>query len=76
MRSGEIVGVAGVSGNGQNDLVHAVTGIRAVDQGVIEVGGTRLCDASVRAARRAGVAHIPEDRMTAGLNREPTWPRT
>lgn len=69
VRSGEIVGVAGVSGNGQNDLVHAVTGIRAVDQGVIEVGGTRLCDASVRAARRAGVAHIPEDRMTAGLNR-------
>lgn len=68
VRAGEILGVAGVSGNGQTELVEAIAGLRPVDQGTIRFLGREITHQSVRARRAAGLAHIPEDRMTTGLN--------
>ena len=67
VRSGEIVALAGVDGNGQAELVQAITGIRAPIEGTIEVGGTDITGRGVRAAGMAGVAHIAEDRHRVGL---------
>src|SRR6185503_4193001 len=60
VRAGEIVGVAGVDGNGQTELIEALTGLRRADRGVIRVGGRELAHASARAALDAGLGHIPE----------------
>ncbi|MBK8033286.1 MAG: ABC transporter ATP-binding protein [Chloroflexi bacterium] len=68
VRSGEILGLAGVSGNGQTELVEAVVGLRPVDQGTINFLGHDITHSTVRERRDTGVAHIPEDRMTTGLN--------
>ncbi len=68
VRAGEIVGIAGVSGNGQTELVEAIAGMRAIDAGRITLDGHDLSTESVRDRREAGLAHIPEDRMTTGLN--------
>ena len=67
VRAGEIVGIAGVDGNGQTELIEALTGLRRADQGVIRVGGRRLDHASARATLDAGLGHIPEDRQRRGL---------
>lgn len=67
VRAGEIVGVAGVEGNGQTELVEALTGLRPADEGRIEVNGVDLSRASVRERIEARVAHIPEDRQKRGL---------
>jgi ABC-type uncharacterized transport system ATPase subunit len=63
----EIVALAGVDGNGQTELVQAITGIRVPTSGSIRVEGTEIAGAGVRAATRAGVAHIAEDRHKVGL---------
>jgi ABC-type uncharacterized transport system ATPase subunit len=68
VRSGEILGVAGVSGNGQTELVEALAGLRPVDGGRITLLGKDITHAVVRARRDIGMAHIPEDRMVMGLN--------
>lgn len=76
VRSGEILGIAGVEGNGQSELVEAVTGVRKITSGKITItpvkdgqpGGTLDITAmNAREVRRAGVAHIPEDRRGSGL---------
>jgi simple sugar transport system ATP-binding protein len=67
VKAGEIVGIAGVEGNGQTELVEALTGLRHADSGRIEVGGRELRHASVRHTLDAGVGHIPEDRQRRGL---------
>jgi ABC-type uncharacterized transport system ATPase subunit len=67
VRGGEIVALAGVDGNGQAELVQAITGIRAPIEGTIEVGGIDITGRGVRAAGMAGVAHIAEDRHRIGL---------
>jgi simple sugar transport system ATP-binding protein len=72
VREGEIIGVAGVSGNGQGDLVDAIAAIRKVERGRIRVTGTDVANTDPRRARDAGLAHIAEDRMHVGLNREAT----
>jgi ABC-type uncharacterized transport system ATPase subunit len=64
--AGEIVGVCGVAGNGQRELAEVVAGMRAVDAGTIEVAGAPLPLPDPRAARAAGVAHVPEDRLRTG----------
>ena len=64
--AGEIVGVCGVSGNGQRELAEVVAGMRRADTGTVEVAGIALRRADARAARRAGVAHVPEDRLHTG----------
>ena len=67
VRTGEIVGVGGVQGNGQTELVEALTGLRPVQDGRITINGQRLTGASPRKITEAGTAHIPEDRQQDGL---------
>ncbi len=72
VRSGEIVGIAGVSGNGQSELVEAIAGLRPVDGGAIRLLGRPITDLAVWDRRALGMAHIPEDRLTTGLNLQTT----
>jgi ABC-type uncharacterized transport system ATPase subunit len=65
--AGEIVALAGVDGNGQNELVEAITGLRVPDSGRVVVGDRDIAGRGVRAATEAGVAHIAEDRHRRGL---------
>jgi simple sugar transport system ATP-binding protein len=67
VRAGEIVAVAGVDGNGQQELVEAITGLRVPSSGQVKVDGRDIAGAGVRTATEAGVAHIPEDRHRRGL---------
>jgi len=67
VRSGEIVGVAGVAGNGQRELAEAITGIRPASSGTISVDGRKLRTSDPRSAIAAGVAHVPEDRLGTGV---------
>ncbi|HMH48715.1 MAG TPA: ATP-binding cassette domain-containing protein, partial [Candidatus Acidoferrum sp.] len=69
VRRGEIVGVAGVAGNGQSELLEALSGIRPVTSGRVRWKGRELtgADRSPRALRRLGLAHVPEDRQRTGL---------
>jgi len=67
VRAGEIVGVAGVDGNGQTELIEALTGLRRADSGVIRVGGHELQHPTTRDSLDAGLGHIPEDRQRHGL---------
>jgi simple sugar transport system ATP-binding protein len=67
VHAGEIVGIAGVDGNGQTELIEALTGLRRADRGVIRVGGRELHHASTREVLDAGLGHIPEDRQRHGL---------
>jgi general nucleoside transport system ATP-binding protein len=67
VRAGEIVALAGVDGNGQQELVDAVTGLRAPESGAVEIDGRDIAGKGVRAATEAGVAHIAEDRHLRGL---------
>ncbi|HEY9055237.1 MAG TPA: ABC transporter ATP-binding protein [Rectinemataceae bacterium] len=66
LRKGEILGVVGVDGNGQSELVKILTGSEKTLTGSIEVDGKDLSEASQRKMRAAGIAHIAEDRMTVG----------
>ena len=67
VRRGEIVGVAGVEGNGQRDLADTIMGLREVDSGRIELDGKDLLPLTTEEIRNAGVAFIPEDRHEQGL---------
>jgi simple sugar transport system ATP-binding protein len=64
---GEIVGIAGVAGNGQRQLAEVVAGLQAPDAGTVRVAGTDITGAGPRAARAAGLAYVPEDRNGTGL---------
>ena len=67
VRAGEVVGIAGVAGNGQRELAEVLTGLRRHTAGTVEVAGRRLAGGDPRAAIRAGVAHVPEDRLHTGV---------
>jgi ABC-type uncharacterized transport system ATPase subunit len=67
VRAGEIVALAGVDGNGQQELVDAITGLRAPESGTVAIDGQNIAGKGVRAATAAGVAHIAEDRHLRGL---------
>jgi simple sugar transport system ATP-binding protein len=67
VRAGEIVGIAGVDGNGQTELIDAIAGLRKVHSGTIRVAGRELVRANAREMLDAGVGHIPEDRQRRGL---------
>jgi simple sugar transport system ATP-binding protein len=67
VRAGEIVGIAGVDGNGQTELIDAITGLRSLQAGSIRVGGRDIHHATARRMLDAGVGHIPEDRQRRGL---------
>jgi general nucleoside transport system ATP-binding protein len=67
VRAGEIVGVAGVDGNGQTELIDAITGLRRATSGKIVVAGDDVTTDSVKHTLDAGLGHIPEDRQRRGL---------
>ncbi len=67
VRRYEILGVAGVEGNGQRELIEAITGIRPVQDGHVSILGHNATGASPRSVASMGVAHIPEDREKDGL---------
>jgi simple sugar transport system ATP-binding protein len=67
VRAGEIVGIAGVDGNGQTELIEAITGLRRLESGTIEVAGQPVHARNPRDMLDAGVGHIPEDRQRRGL---------
>jgi ABC-type uncharacterized transport system ATPase subunit/ABC-type uncharacterized transport system permease subunit len=66
VRAGEIVGIAGVEGNGQSELAAAIAGMHPVDSGRVVISGSDITRASVATRRRAGLAYIPEDRHDEG----------
>jgi simple sugar transport system ATP-binding protein len=70
VRPGEIVGIAGVEGNGQTELAEVITGLRRPESGTVRLDGKDLTRATPAALRAAGIAHIPEDRLDRGLSAE------
>jgi simple sugar transport system ATP-binding protein len=67
VRAGEILGIAGVAGNGQDELVESLTGLRRAASGRVSLRGRDVTRASVRQRHAAGVAHVPGDRHRFGL---------
>ena len=67
VRSGEIVGVAGVDGNGQSELIQAITGLMPLESGRILFKGVDISRSSIRERIRLGMGHVPEDRHRHGL---------
>ncbi|MFD0694057.1 ABC transporter ATP-binding protein [Paenibacillus sp. GCM10027628] len=67
VKAGEILGIAGVDGNGQSELIEALTGLRSVDSGRVLLMGNNITNHSPREISEAGLSHIPEDRHKHGL---------
>ena len=70
LKRGEILGIAGVDGNGQKELVEAITGLREVEKGKIYFKNIQISNMTPQFIRKTGIAHIPDDRNKRGLNRE------
>jgi general nucleoside transport system ATP-binding protein len=68
VRGGEILGIAGVAGNGQLELAEVIAGLRPADRGTITIDGRRLPAGDARAAIARGVGYIPEDRLGTGVS--------
>ena len=67
LHPGEVLGIAGVQGNGQSELLEAIVGLRPIARGSILLGGREITGKTVRERFDAGLAHIPEDRQSLGL---------
>ncbi|RFU61590.1 ABC transporter ATP-binding protein [Peribacillus glennii] len=67
VRAGEIVGIAGVDGNGQSELIEAITGLRKLEEGSIKINGKEIANKTPRRITESGVGHIPQDRHKHGL---------
>ena len=67
VRAGEIVGIAGIDGNGQSELIQAITGLRKVESGSIELKGDSIVGLHPRRITELSVGHVPEDRHRDGL---------
>ncbi|MFF2484407.1 ABC transporter ATP-binding protein [Paenibacillus sp. NPDC058071] len=72
VREGEIVGIAGISGNGQSELLQTISGLAQPDEGEVRLLGEKINGLQVRRIRDRGMAHIPEDRYQWGVAREAT----
>ncbi len=70
VRGGEIVGIAGVQGNGQTELVEAITGLRVIQSGLVRIDGRDVTHATPRTVTEAGTAHVPENRSKNGMVKE------
>ncbi|WP_341483444.1 ABC transporter ATP-binding protein [Micromonospora cathayae] len=70
VRAGEVLGVAGVQGNGQTELVEAIMGLRPVLAGSVSLNGARIDGWSTKKVLRAGVGYVPEDRSVDGVVKE------
>lgn len=69
VKQGEILGIAGIDGNGQSELIEAITGLRKVEKGKVVLDGEDITNKSPLKIRKSGMTHIPEDRNLRGLNR-------
>jgi simple sugar transport system ATP-binding protein len=67
MRAGEILGLAGIEGNGQSELIEAITGLKKAESGSILLNGKEITNMKPRRVTEAGIGHIPEDRHKHGL---------
>jgi ABC-type uncharacterized transport system ATPase subunit len=67
VKAGEIIGIAGIEGNGQSELAYAISGLMPISEGSIHLNGVELTKMSVRKRNDAGLSHIPEDRQRYGL---------
>ena len=67
VRAGEVLGVAGIEGNGQTALAQAILGIARISQGSIRLEGRELSKCTTKRIRQEGVGSIPDDRQGAGL---------
>jgi len=67
VRAGEIVGIAGIDGNGQSELIEAITGLRKVKSGHIKLNGKNITGLKPRKITESGIGHIPQDRHKHGL---------
>lgn len=67
VKAGEILGIAGVDGNGQSELIEALTGLRSIDSGQVLLVGNDITNHTPREISEAGLSHIPEDRHKHGL---------
>ncbi|CEG26856.1 ABC transporter ATP-binding protein [Bacillus sp. B-jedd] len=67
VRAGEIVGIAGVDGNGQTELVEAITGLRKAESGEVLLNGENIISIPIKQRIEKGIGHIPEDRQKRGL---------
>ena len=67
VRAGEIVGIAGIDGNGQSELIQAITGLRKIESGSVELKGQSIVGLRPRQITEMSVAHVPEDRHRDGL---------
>ncbi|GGF10571.1 putative ABC transporter ATP-binding protein YufO [Halobacillus andaensis] len=67
VRAGEIVGIAGIDGNGQSELIEAITGLRKSESGTISLHDKVISNLSTRKVTQAGISHIPQDRHKYGL---------
>ena len=67
VRAGEIVGIAGIDGNGQSELIQAITGLRKAESGTVKLNSEPITNLAPRKITEAGLGHIPEDRQKFGL---------
>ncbi len=67
VREGEILGIAGVEGNGQRPLIDAITGLHPYTEGSIKMLGEEVSSKNIKQLRELGLVHVPEDRMTLGI---------
>ena len=67
VREGEILGIAGVEGNGQRSLIDAITGLHPYTEGSIKMLGEEVSSKNIKQLRELGLVHVPEDRMTLGI---------
>ncbi len=67
VRGGEIVGLAGIDGNGQSEFIDAISGLRTITAGTVRIGGRDLTQATAKTHYDAGLGHVPEDRQRRGL---------
>ena len=70
VKGGEIVGIAGIEGNGQSELIEAIAGMRHVENGSVKLNNKTATNLSTREIRNIGVAHIPEDRLITGMSKD------
>lgn len=69
LHNGEILGIAGVEGNGQSELIEVLTGLRPIQMGEVLLGEKNITSFSPRKRREAGITHIPEDRLLMGVEK-------
>lgn len=67
VHEGEILGIAGVQGNGQTELIEAITGLRPIENGHIRLGDTEITHMTPRHVTETGISHVPEDRQKYGM---------